>query len=467
MNPILKYFFIFLFTILTFSQTKAYNLIIDKQAHIIERNTDENFCVISLDLQWNHSWRDTSNYDAVWLFFKYKEGEKGQWKHLYIPTDTSNYKTLNTNGIESEFNVGITDVEGIDRGVGVFMQRKQIGSGNINWDNIHIKLGMRSNKLNASDSITIKAYAIEMVYVPEGAFYLGDYNTSLNSFKDGSTNNPYIINSQSSIILGENGGELNWSTGKECGTAFGASDNKFPTGYDAFYCMKFEITQYQYAEFLNTLSSLQIINRFVSNSTEKYPITVKNKIFSGINPFLSCNYMSWADGIAYADWAGLRPMTELEYEKAARGKSKPVKGEYAWGTNTIMLMLGPSDTEKMIEKYEKKSKSFIKGNIGRTQTGASAWGIMDLSSGLFERIVTIGNDAGMLFTGIHGDGELTNEGSANVVRWPQDNALGSGFRGCDWTFSQELSRISTRCYAAFNFKERGLDFSFRAVRSVQ
>ena len=30
-------------------------------------------------------------------------------------------------------------------------------------------------------------------------------------------------------------------------------------------------------------------------------------------------YISWPDLLAYADWAALRPITELEYEKAARG----------------------------------------------------------------------------------------------------------------------------------------------------
>ena len=42
-------------------------------------------------------------------------------------------------------------------------------------------------------------------------------------------------------------------------------------------------------------------------------------------------------GVAFADWAGLRSMTELEYEKACRGPLEPVAGEYAFGTNEIYL----------------------------------------------------------------------------------------------------------------------------------
>ena len=47
--------------------------------------------------------------------------------------------------------------------------------------------------------------------------------------------------------------------------------------------------------------------------------------------------LSWPDLCAYADWAALRPMTELEYEKACRGPNNPVLGEYAWGNTSISL----------------------------------------------------------------------------------------------------------------------------------
>ena len=42
------------------------------------------------------------------------------------------------------------------------------------------------------------------------------------------------------------------------------------------------------------------------------------------------------DLVAYLDWAALRPMTELEYEKIARGSAEAiVPGEYAWGSTSI------------------------------------------------------------------------------------------------------------------------------------
>ena len=33
---------------------------------------------------------------------------------------------------------------------------------------------------------------------------------------------------------------------------------------------------------------------------------------------VACNYLSVNDMLAYADWAGLRPLSEMEYEKMGR-----------------------------------------------------------------------------------------------------------------------------------------------------
>ena len=38
-----------------------------------------------VQLEWDNSWRDEVNYDAVYLFLKYRYNESGEvWHHLYL-----------------------------------------------------------------------------------------------------------------------------------------------------------------------------------------------------------------------------------------------------------------------------------------------------------------------------------------------------------------------------------------------
>ena len=160
------------------------------------------------------------------------------------------------------------------------------------------------------------------------------------------------------------------------------------------------------------------------------------------------------DGAAYADWAGLRPMTELEFEKACRGNQTPVPDEFAWGTTSITAATGISNDGAANEVPSNAGAncavgfgagingplrvgSFATSSSTREQAGASFYGIMELSGNLWERPVTIGNVGGRLFTGTLGDGSLSAAGNATNGDWPGINAgevtgaSGSGFRGGD------------------------------------
>lgn len=43
---------------------------------------------------------------------------------------------------------------------------------------------------------------------------------------------------------------------------------------------------------------------------------------------------------AYLNWSGLRPMTELEYEKSCRGERAAFANEMAWGDTTYVYQTG-------------------------------------------------------------------------------------------------------------------------------
>src|ERR1043166_6122411 len=50
-----------------------------------------------------------------------------------------------------------------------------------------------------------------------------------------------------------------------------------------------------------------------SDLTERGSIRIENGAYVAAKPNRPANQMSWDDGTAFADWAGLRPMSELEF----------------------------------------------------------------------------------------------------------------------------------------------------------
>jgi len=83
-------------------------------------------------------------------------------------------------------------------------------------------------------------------------------------------------------------------------------------------------------------------------------------------------------------------------------------------------------------------------NTGRVSSGASCYGIMELSGNLAEQAVSIGNGSERSFTGAHGDGMLSGN-SNNVLNWPFA-ALGNGpsVRGSYWGDQPIFLRVSNR-----------------------
>ncbi|TVR75380.1 MAG: LamG domain-containing protein [Marinilabiliales bacterium] len=81
------------------------------------------------------------------------------------------------------------------------------------------------------------------------------------------------------------------------------------------------------------------------------------------------------------------------------------------------------------------------GTSSRTASGASYWGIMELSGNLWKMTIAAGSVAGREFTGLHGDGVLTEAGFFNTANW---NAGTLGLRGAGFTTALDRLRVSDR-----------------------
>ena len=153
---------------------------------------------------------------------------------------------------------------------------------------------------------------------------------------------PYRVTGAGAIPTGRQKGRL-WAVGitPEDGGEIPAA---FPNGYAAFYCMKFPcITAGQYAGFLNTLTEAQAKPRYYAAGPRPARSNVPGRPrTTPMRPRIRmqrCPWLSWADGAAFAAWAGLRPMTELEYEKmhprAADPRSRNDATPSYWGVDGV------------------------------------------------------------------------------------------------------------------------------------
>ncbi|MEM1215411.1 MAG: SUMF1/EgtB/PvdO family nonheme iron enzyme, partial [Bacteroidota bacterium] len=293
------------------------------------------------------------------------------------------------------------------------------------------------------------------------------------------------------------------------GNPNGALQLNFPKGFAGFYQMKYELSQQEYCDFLNTLTPEQQLSRDITGTTEfdrpisdyRNAIIRVDGIFSTSRPDRPCNFISWLDGQAYADWAGLRHMTELEFEKACRGDEKAVYREYVWGVNEIQIRanmrysttffiadqvtdqeLGMETTDGNVHASMFSYRNFIdvctpegnfydpncvgcrsfqggdggrgpvrKGIFGitsngnRTSAGATFYGAMEMGGNLQEPVVTVGHPSGRKFEGSQGDGKLTTKGFSDNPDWqPLGREYAFGGRGGCWKFHENHARTSDR-----------------------
>jgi formylglycine-generating enzyme required for sulfatase activity len=449
---------------------------------------------ITFDISWDNSWNASiapANWDAVWVFVKYQDCNSRLWAHAGLSTVAGDHTAASP-----------LQVDPVTDGKGVFIRRSALGGGNISATSITLKMTIPAGTYN------YKVLGVEMVNVPQGAFEIGDA-TGASTY-----------NSISVTAASQSGG----ITAAAIGGTSVSVPSTFPVGYNAFYCMKYEITQEQYVDFLNCLTYDQQRTRTVNDpinaagthalyggaptvyrngiiittpgNNATIPavyacdatVGVENNIDDGQN--IPCNLLNWGDLSAYLDWAALRPMTELEFEKVCRGTMSRVAGEYPWGTTAITAYTAgniansfrPNENVATVVSgpcmYNlinilgtipagygpSRSGIFATGSSGRAAAGASYYGAMDMGGNVWERTITTANTTGTAFTGNLGDGSLNTLGDANQTSWPPLTAVGAGFRGGDFYNAAAYVRTSDRGNVATVSTTREVMYGGRGVR---
>ena len=410
---------------------------------------------LQFTIQWDNSWNTAlgpGNYDAVWVFVKRQVcGGTQTWDHSLLSTVSGNHSVTG----------GVLQVDAVSDGVGVFIRRSATGNGNIASSIVTLNLQTAANLVD-----NFQVFGIEMVYIPTGNFIIGDGASQ------------YTFNGTTITAATQAAGFASQCSYGNCSWGSTGSPSlppAYPQGYNAFYCMKYEVSQEQYVKYLNSLTFTQQIARTnisPASATGSWPIQTAspNNARNGIRIMtpgtavttpaiygcdlnvngtfneaadgqdVACNWLSWRDLMTYLDWSGLRPMTEMEYEKVARGSGVPiVANEYAWGSTTILqatsgsLTNGGQSTEVstasgngLCAYGSANATTFGPLRCGfaagaattRSQASSAYYGVMDMCGNVFEQCVGGYNFNYSSFNGLNGDGTITAAGLFDTANWP-------------------------------------------------
>jgi formylglycine-generating enzyme required for sulfatase activity len=453
---------------------------------------------IKFDLSWENSWRDDINWDAAWITAKVKR-PNGTWKHI----------KFQTTGNSIEGNPQSAKIVVPSDRMGAFIYRSSKGTGNIDLSGIKLLWNYGLDSVANIDSAEIRFFATEMVYVPQGSFAFGDsYTPTQNMYMQSSAdrlvssifqnfipsdttkygrNTPMftIISDKTSAKITSastnsgpgsnadqviiNGIYINGSKGIGINNEEPFKYSNYPVGYKAFYAMKYEVSQGQYTDFLNTTKVS------TSNSLPPMPIQMTNMLLPAPNspnqplvrfsiekqgesyivsrPDRAMDYANSNQVFAFANWSSLRPMTELEFEKAARGPLAPSYNDRAngkipqgnmtpMGNNNLLVnslkLSGAengtetsttSDSTKFLALYDGTIEGgdggsgayrvgiFATNSSNRNSSGASYYGIMGLTDNASEFVISLNTEASRSFKDANGIGENSSNGFPNINHW--------------------------------------------------
>ena len=102
----------------------------------------------------------------------------------------------------------------------------------------------------------------------------------------------------------------------------------------------------------------------------------------------------------------------------------------------------------------------------RTSSGATFYGIMEMSGNVMELCVYAGNATGRSFTGLHGDGVLSATAESNTANWPSvANNASLIFRGGYYADVIAQLQMCDRIQAGVSYASPSVAYGGRGVRT--
>ncbi len=366
---------------------------------------------VQFDLSWDNSWRDSINWDAAWVFMKFKNAS-GVWQHVQLNT------TGFANGTGTANTVQVTSDK-----VGAWVYRSAAGTGTFNSTSMQLQWNYGLSGLTSVTGLEVRVYAVEMVYVPQG-----DFNVAKTFSNDGSQtfktisapgNKLPVINQKISPTLTYNDGaivniRIKGDAGIDSNNDGIIDKPDYPVGYKAFYCYKYELTEQQYADFLNTLSSSQATSIGIAGTG----ITFTNGMYFSSTPTLACGNSNVNRFLSLADWSGLRPMSILEFNKASYGPLQPSLVVYSQSLCGSVDYYSASTGTSTNFGALVNVGSYANSTSSRAFSGGSYYGIFEMSGNAHEPVSKLGY---FNFTQINGNGSLGTNGLSDETNWVSSN----------------------------------------------
>ncbi len=466
----------------------------------------EGKAAISFDLSWEHSWRDVENHDAAWVFVKYSPDGGTRWTHATLAA-----AGLNPAGFSSGSGTAAEISVPSDR-KGAFVRRAAAGSGTFSATGVTLVWDFAADGVSPHIRPVVRVNGIEMVLIPRGSFTIG--STDAN---DSAGKGPFYVTFISSpdMTLAPNSGSGKVADpyyavagcGRQ-GNITGTFPTGFPNGYEAFYCAKHELSESAYVAMLNTLTAQQAVSCYcpgingLTGTVTDFACSFGSDYPERAIRLIPPDKTAWRYAASFVDWAALRPITDLEYQKAMRGPLPPVMYEYAWGTTFIQHSLKTEVTgagtaeelpapganaayaasEVVTPNRPLRVGAFAREGTTREQAGAGYYGPLNLSDNVLDRAATSGDGnynnydtagpANCFFDGTHGDGMLAPDGETDEPNWNPGvkgmNVIHNGYTSMGGGFDHNnVKMLRADARHKWNYTYCGSVGGMRAARTAE